>query len=299
MIKSYDKIESEHLTQTCLALKELKTVKARQHKRQTKIMNSENAPKEIVKSFIDLASVAKGFINENQPPSAAQELRRLFPSTSGGRRGQSTELRVGVGELSVSATDATGNTTSFTTPTTKQTIEEIWGSKSATSKKPRKSNKTTSGKISHIVKDIFLIPDPSIKIVPRKKKRQDYCINNLVASAVKFHSMMKEKDIRDEIGRSFPKYDVTNFPELDFLKAVENIFVQPDVKEWDFKTIKHIYGQDPVYIRTWYCLNSKLVSAISRDPFSYSDDDMDQDSEDCETESNKCTGNFSHLKDLI
>ena len=61
--------------------------------------------------------------------------------------------------------------------------------------------------------------------MPRKKKRQDYYINNLVASAVKFHSMMKEKDIRDEIGRSFPQYNVTNFPELDFLKAVENIFV--------------------------------------------------------------------------
>ena len=54
---------------------------SRQHKRQTKIINSENAPKEIVKSFIDLANVAKGFINENQPPSVAQELGRLFPST--------------------------------------------------------------------------------------------------------------------------------------------------------------------------------------------------------------------------
>ena len=118
LIKSHDKIESEHVTKTCLALKELKTVKARQHNRQTKIMNSENAPKVIVKSFIDSASMAKGFINENQPPSVAQELGRLFPSTSGGRRGQSTELRVGASELSVSATDATGNT-SFTTPTTK------------------------------------------------------------------------------------------------------------------------------------------------------------------------------------
>ena len=85
------------------------------------------------------------------------------------RRGQSRELRVGAGESSVSATDATGNS-SFTTPTTKRTIEEIWGSKSATSKKPRKSNKTTSGKISLIVKDVFLIPDPSIKIVPRKRR---------------------------------------------------------------------------------------------------------------------------------
>ena len=53
--------------------------------------------------------------------------------------------------------------------------------------------------------------------------------------------MMDEKDIRCEIGRSFPQY-VTNFPEFDFLKAVENVFVQPYVKEWDFKTIKHISG---------------------------------------------------------
>ena len=102
----------------------------------------------------------------------------------------------------------------------------MWGLKSATSKKPQKPNKANSGKVSHIVKDIFLIPDPSIKVVPRKKKRQDY-INNFVNSAVKFHSMMEEKDIRDEIGRGFPQYDVTNFPEVDFLKAVENIFVQP------------------------------------------------------------------------
>ena len=139
----------------------------------------------------------------------------------------------------------------------------MWGLKSATSKKPQKPNKANSGKVSHIVKDIFLIPDPSIKVVPRKKKRQDYYINNFVNSAVKFRSMMEEKDIRDEIGRGFPQYDVTNFPEFDFLKAVENIFVQPYVKELYFKTLKHIYGQRPVYIRTWYCLSLKLVSAVN------------------------------------
>ena len=71
--------------------------------------------------------------------------------------------------------------------------------------------------------------------------------------------MMEEKDIRGETEGSCPQYDVTNFPEFDFLKVVENIFVQPYVKEWDFKTIKHFYGQGPVYIRAWYCLNSKLV----------------------------------------
>ena len=36
-------------------------------------MTSENAAKEVVKSFIDLANMAKGLINENQQPSVQQE----------------------------------------------------------------------------------------------------------------------------------------------------------------------------------------------------------------------------------
>ena len=180
-------------------------------------MNSENATEDIVQSFIDLANVAKGLINETQQPSVEQELGRLFSSTKA--------VSLGLALVNRLLSEADASNASFATPTTKRTIEETWGSK--TTKKPRKSNKTTSGKV-------FLIPDLSIKVVPRKKKRQDYYINNLVASTVKLDSMMDEKYIRCEIGRSFPQYDMTNFPEFDFLKAVENIFLQPYVKEWDF-----------------------------------------------------------------
>ena len=110
-------------------------------------MNSENTPKEIVQSLIDLVNMAKWLMDENQQPSVTQELGRLFPSIRGrGRRGESSELlRVGAGESSASATD-TNNTSFATWSTTKQIIEEIWGLK-ATSKKPLKSmsDKTTSG----------------------------------------------------------------------------------------------------------------------------------------------------------
>ena len=91
--------------------------------------------------------MAKWLLDENQQPSLTQELGRLFPSIKGGgRRDESSELRAGAGESSVSATD-TNNTSFATRFTTKRTIEKIWGSK-ATSKKPRKSmsHKTTSGK---------------------------------------------------------------------------------------------------------------------------------------------------------
>ena len=95
-------------------------------------MDSENASKEIVKSFIGLVSMAKGLINENQKPSVQQVLESLFPSARGGGRiVENRELhRVGAGESSASTT--TDTNISFTTPsTTKQTIAEIWGSKTS------------------------------------------------------------------------------------------------------------------------------------------------------------------------
>ena len=63
--------------------------------------NKENTPKETVQSFIDLMSMAKGQRDENQQLAVIQELGRLFPSISGGRRsGESSELlNLRVGEL--------------------------------------------------------------------------------------------------------------------------------------------------------------------------------------------------------
>ena len=105
----------------------------------SQIMDSENAPKETVQSFIDLANIANRLIDENQQPSVTQELGGMFLSTrGGGRRGERRELlRVGAGEPSILATD-TNNTGFATWSTTKGAIEEIWGSKTR-SKKPQKS----------------------------------------------------------------------------------------------------------------------------------------------------------------
>ena len=102
------------------------------------MMNSENTPKEIVQSLIDLVNIAKWLMDENQQPSVTQELGRLFPSIRGrGSRGENSKLlRVGAGKSSASATD-TNNTSFARRSTTKRTTDEIWGSK-ATSKKPLK-----------------------------------------------------------------------------------------------------------------------------------------------------------------
>ena len=87
-------------------------------------MNSENnAPKGIVKSFIDLANMAKGLMDKNQQPYIQQELKR-----GEGRGGESRELHRVAGESSGFTT--TDTNTSFATPSiTKRKVTEIWGSK--------------------------------------------------------------------------------------------------------------------------------------------------------------------------
>ena len=51
------------------------------------MMNSENVPKEIVQSFIDLVNIAKWLMDKNHQPSVTQELGSLFPSIRGGGKG--------------------------------------------------------------------------------------------------------------------------------------------------------------------------------------------------------------------
>ena len=57
-------------------------------------MNSENSPKEIMQSFIDLANMTKGLMDINQQPPVTKELGPLFPITSG--RGWSVKTFLGL-----------------------------------------------------------------------------------------------------------------------------------------------------------------------------------------------------------
>ena len=65
-----------------------------------------------MKSFIDLENVAKGLMDENQQPSAQQELERLSPTT----RDRRELYRVGAGELKASTTTDTNNSFSTLLP---------------------------------------------------------------------------------------------------------------------------------------------------------------------------------------
>ena len=118
------------------------------------MMNSENAPKEIVQSFIDLVNIAKWLMDKNHQPSVTQELGRLFPSIRGGGKGSGFVKVWAVSLLGLVLVNYLLHqliqiilVLQHGLPLKNRTIEKLWGSK-ATSKKLRKSmsHKTTSGK---------------------------------------------------------------------------------------------------------------------------------------------------------
>ena len=102
-------------------------------------------------------------------------------------------------------------------------------------------------KFTETLKDVFLISDPSITTVPRRNSWQFYHKNGLVATAVQFDSSMDDQDVYKQIRKRFCKYEDLQF---EFLKAVDDDLVNSGVEKVDYKTMKHITGQGPVYVRS-------------------------------------------------
>ena len=99
-------------------------------------------------------------------------------------------------------------------------------------------------KFTEILKDVFLISEPSVATVPR---RNNYYKNGLVANAVQFNSSMDDEDVYKQIRKRFCKYEGLQF---EFLKAVDDDLVNPGVEKVDYKTMKHIAGQGSDYVRS-------------------------------------------------
>ena len=58
---------------------------------------------------------------------------------------------------------------------------------------------------------------------------------------------MDDEDVYKQIRKRFCKYEGLQF---EFLKAVDDDLLNPGVEKLDYKTMKHITGQGPVYVRS-------------------------------------------------
>ena len=187
-----------------------------------------------VESVARLVNAAKDIIrdiNKDETVSAADGVDRLFPTLGAPRAASQSGLSNAA-----------------------QSISSLWntGGKNKKRKVPCQavmSKRAKAPKISQCLKDVFLIPSPNITNVPRKSNRQLYYNNSLVLSAVSFSSDMSETDIRCKIMARFDELVPEGF-QFEFIKPIGDEFVVPSVDQWDYKTVKHLSAQGPIYIRS-------------------------------------------------
>ena len=159
--------------------------------------------------------------NENDASVVQKALRRLYPSG-----------------CKITPDGISKNTTSKRKNEFSPSLSQVWGRQKKQTKKVSKAKKITES-----LKDIIFLNDPGIAEVPRKSERKYFYESGLVALAVKFTSDMDNFKVREVIMDNF-----TCDEEFDFMKPIENTLVCPLNQDWDYKTMKHLTGQSPIYI---------------------------------------------------
>ena len=219
-------------------------------------MASAEHEKDLVRSLTSLVTAARGVINATASPipsqSVEERLKQLFPSTQGGGRNASSEpSKSRRNDDESGATISNSSCNDHSNSGGRNMAADVWGPQKKVNRKRQypllKQHKLKGKKYVEVLKDVFLVADPTVDKVPRKSDRQYYYRNDLVASAVKFHNSMTETDIRVEIQTHFPQYDLHSFT---FLKAVDDSLIAPDIENWDYAVLKHVTGQGPIYIRS-------------------------------------------------
>lgn len=105
--------------------------------------------------------------------------------------------------------------------------------------------------------------------------RKKYYNSKLVASAVRLTEEMTEEDVRDVIKSRFHLFVGEEFPEFEFISAVDDDLVKPSVPSWNFRTIKHIYRTGPVYLRCKKKYDIFIEEQHDNEECVYSDDSWD------------------------
>ena len=223
------------------------------------MLTSSNMAEErdLVRSLTNLVNAAKEVAKVSSPEPEVEEdvdsrLKNLYPST----RGRPTTTGAG------SSRDAAG---SATTKSYYNNNSNSISSRRGFFSKKRFSKKDATVPVKkkcfqETLKYIFLLPNPSSSVVPRRKAREYFYRNNLVASAVRFGNTMSETDIRVQIACKFEQYP---FLDYEFMKAVDETLVCPNnIETWDYAILKHVTGQGPLYIRSK--LNLKIKDILKR-----------------------------------
>ena len=98
------------------------------------------------------------------------------------------------------------------------------------------------------MKDIILLPNPRMKLLPRGRIREELYVRGFVATAVTITNEMTASEIEGQFATLFPN-KLKGRP-FNFVRAVGNKIVDVNLAQGiTGKILKHICGQGPVYLR--------------------------------------------------
>jgi hypothetical protein len=113
-------------------------------------------------------------------------------------------------------------------------------------KKPY-SKKKSSGSAG-VMKDIILLPNPRMKLLPRGRIREELYVRGFVTTAVNITNEMTASEIEGHFATLFSN-KLKGRP-FNFVRAVGNKIVDVNLAQGiTGKILKHICGQGPVYLR--------------------------------------------------
>ena len=235
--------------------------------------------------------------NEEQNKDIEYVMARLYPNgrSQGGERKFVSRPRA-----SASSKASTGESPSVSVPTqTKHQFEpyfpgDSFNGKSYNSnsdprvsykvpiKKKRRlgfSNVKKCDEDSRLLKDIILIPNPEVDVVPRGSVRSSLYKKGFVLMAAELQNNWSEKETKEYISERFAK----NFKEkfmFEFVRAVGDSLDTCPGTDWSVKLIKHITQKNPLYIRSYSVIESPhLIESGKRKGLSFALDGTKHDSD--------------------
>ena len=195
--------------------------------------------------------------NNRQTTSVTNEIRRLFPSTN------STHTQVNVNS---SFTDGSSNGSNpINAPPDRKYVPAIRNFQPSQNYRPKKGRKNQSqkrkrtdeheiaenpSKEKSILRDVVLLPSPSMSDVPRGSKREELYTNGCVISAFNISDGLTENEIRSRMVNAFgEKLNGLPDPKFHFVRAVGNKIIDPACDSYSGKVLKYLNKQGPIYIR--------------------------------------------------
>ena len=184
---------------------------------------------------------------DNRPETVGEAITRLFPSVN--ERSNSTlsaQSQITLTQVEASGSSSENRNLSGASNGVPCFEPQRGTPKQGKRKKPY-SKKKTSGSPG-VMKDIILLPNPRMKLLPRGRIREELYVRGFVAMAVTITNEMTASEIEGQFATLFSN-KLKGRP-FNFVRAVGNKTVDVNLAQGiTGKILKHICGQGPVLLR--------------------------------------------------